>query len=255
MLKNRVVPALLLDKGRLVKTTRFKDPKYVGDPTNAIRIFNEKEVDELLVLDISASTEKKEPDYGLIEEFASECFMPLAYGGGIRTTDQARRLFGLGVEKICLQTAAHIDLSFISDLVNQFGSQSIIVSMDVKKNWFGTPRPYVASTGKLLNVAWLDLLEKFVEAGAGEILLNAVDKDGTMSGPDLELISAASNLLPVPLIAIGGVASLDDIKACIDAGASAVAAGAFFVYHGPHRAVLITYPDYHKLEKLLTGVL
>jgi cyclase len=253
VLKHRVIPALLLSNSGLVKTIRFKDPKYVGDPINAIRIFNEKEVDELMVLDITASKANREPDYSLIEQFASECFMPLAYGGGVRTVDQARRLFSLGVEKICLQTAAFERAELIVELVSQFGSQSIMVSVDIKKNWLGKPKLYQSSTEKLLEADWLELLRKLVAAGAGEVLLNSVDRDGTLSGPDLPLIQEASSSIDVPLIALGGVSSLADIKACVDAGANAVAAGSFFVFHGPHRAVLITYPKYHDLEQLIEG--
>ena len=253
MLKHRVIPALLLRNGGLVKTMQFKDPKYVGDPINAIRIFNDKEVDELMVMDITASKEQREPNYRLIEQFAGECFMPLAYGGGIRSVAQARRLFSLGIEKICLQTAALENPSLISKLVNQFGSQSVMVSVDIKKNWLGKPKLYQSATGKLIETGWLGKLRELVSAGAGEVLLNAVDKDGMLTGPDLSIIEQASLAIDVPLIALGGVSSLADIKACVDAGASAVAAGAFFVYHGPHRAVLITYPKYQKLEQLFEG--
>jgi len=254
MLKHRVIPALLLRNGGLVKTTKFKDPKYVGDPINAIRIFNNKEVDELMVLDITASKEDREPNYALIEQFASECFMPLAYGGGIRSVAQARQLFSLGVEKICLQTAAFENPTLISELANQFGSQSVMVSVDVKKNWLGKPQLYHSATGKLMGVAWMDKLHELVSAGAGEVLLNAVDKDGTLTGPDLTFIQQASAGVDVPLIALGGVSSLADIKACVDAGASAVAAGSFFVYHGPHRAVLITYPKSSELAEVLSNI-
>jgi len=253
MLKHRVIPALLLRNGGLVKTMQFKDPKYVGDPINAIRIFNDKEVDELMVMDITASKEQREPNYPLIEQFAGECFMPLAYGGGIRSVAQARRLFSLGIEKICLQTAALENPSLISKLVNQFGSQSVMVSVDIKKNWLGKPKLYHSATGKLLETEWIGKLHEFVSEGAGEVLLNAVNKDGMLTGPDLSIIEQASLAIDVPLIALGGVSSLADIKACVDAGASAVAAGAFFVYHGPHRAVLITYPKYQKLEQLFEG--
>ena len=248
-----MIPALLLRNGGLVKTSQFKDPKYVGDPINAIRIFNDKEVDELMVLDITASKERREPNYALIEQFAGECFMPLAYGGGIHSVEQARHLFSLGVEKICLQTAAFENPSLISNLANQFGSQSVMVSVDIKRNWLGKPKLYQSLTGKLMGVAWMDKLHELVSAGAGEVLLNAVDKDGTLMGPDLSLIERASSAVDVPLIVLGGVSSLADIKACVDAGASAVAAGAFFVYHGPHRAVLITYPKYRELEQLFQG--
>jgi cyclase len=251
MLKHRVIPALLLRNGGLVKTLKFKSPKYVGDPINAIRIFNEKEVDELLVLDITASKEHREPSYDLIEKLAGECFMPLAYGGGITTVEQAARLFGLGVEKVCIQTAALRDSTLVNRLADRFGSQSIMVSVDVKRNWLGKGQIYGAVDGKARSEPWLELIRRLVNAGAGEVVLNAVDRDGTLAGPDLELIRTASASISVPLIAVGGIASLADIKAAVDAGASAVAAGAFFVFHGPHRAVLITYPKYQELENLL----
>ena len=250
MIKNRVIPCLLLRHGGLVKTQKFANPKYIGDPINAIRIFNEKEVDELMVLDITVTKERREPNYALIEQIAGECFMPLAYGGGIRTVEQARQLFALGVEKVCLQTAALEDLSLITRLADQCGSQSILVSVDVKKNWLGKPQHYAAAMGKTLPQDWCDYLMLAVQAGAGEVVLNAVDRDGMMQGMDLELIRRAAGTVSVPLIAVGGVGSLANIKAAVDAGASAVAAGAFFVFHGPHRAVLITYPRYEELEGL-----
>lgn len=253
MLKHRVIPLLLLSDVGLVKSTKFKNPKYVGDPINAIRIFNDKEVDELIVIDINATKNLREPNYALIEQFAGECFMPLAYGGGIQTVAQAERLFSLGVEKICIQTAALKTPEFITDLARRFGSQSIVVSIDIRKDFFGRLRVYQSATGRLLDDEYLNVICKLEKAGAGEILLNAVDRDGTLAGPDLMLIKQVSQHLDVPLIAIGGVSSLSDIKACVDVGASAVAAGAFFVFHGPHRAVLITYPEYHILEKLFEG--
>lgn len=253
MLNHRVIPALLLCDGGLVKTKRFKNPSYIGDPINAIRIFNEKEIDELMVLDITASKECREPNYALIEQFAGECFMPLAYGGGIRNVAQAKLLFSLGVEKICLQTAALQDPRLITQMVSQFGSQSIMVSVDVKRTWLGTPKFYKSVSGELIHADWVAIMRNLVSAGAGEVLLNVVDKDGTLTGPDFSLIEEASSAIDVPLIALGGVSSLADIKACVAAGASAVAAGAFFVYHGPHRAVLITYPKYSELELLFKG--
>lgn len=252
MLKHRVIPCLLLRNGGLVKTLKFADAKYVGDPINAIRIFNDKEVDELMVLDITASKEKKEPNYALIEQFASECFMPLSYGGGIKTMEQAQRLFNSGIEKICLQTAVLDDLSLVKNLSDKWGSSSILVSVDVKKNWMGQPKLYSAATGKTLDKKWTDFMLDAVKAGAGEIVLNAVDKDGTMKGMDTEMIKEAAKILSVPLVAVGGAGSLADIKAAVDAGANAVSAGAFFVFQGPHRAVLITYPKYNELVQLLS---
>jgi len=233
-----------------VKTKKFRKPEYVGDPINTIRIFNEKEVDELIVLDIGASKQGTEPDYHMIEQFAGECFMPLAYGGGIVSVDQARRLFSLGVEKICLQTASIDNPSIVTELANQFGSQSVTVSVDVKRDWLGQTKLFRAATSELMSKSWLDSIRTFASAGAGEILLNSVDKDGTLSGPDLQIISEASSVIDVPLIALGGVSNLSDIKDCVANGASGVAAGAYFVYHGPHRAVLITYPKYEDLEGL-----
>ena len=253
MLKHRVIPCLLLRNGGLVKTRRFSDPTYVGDPINAIRIFNDKEADELMVLDITASRDGREPNYALIEQVAGECFMPLCYGGGIRTVEQARRLLALGVEKVCLQTAALADPTLVTRIAERGGSQAVLVSIDVRKNWRGRYKLYAASSGRPLDRPWLDQLRQLVDAGAGEVLLNAVDRDGMMSGMDLDLIRAASTSIPVPLIAVGGAGSLEHIRQAIDAGASAVAAGAFFVWHGPHRAVLITYPKYQELERLLSA--
>lgn len=252
MLKQRVIPCLLLRNGGLYKTVKFANPKYVGDPINAIRIFSDKEVDELMVLDIGASKEGREPDYALIEQFAGECFMPLCYGGGVRTVEQARQLFALGVEKVCLQTAAMADMSLVTRIAERFGSQSVLVSADVKRSIFGKRQLYGAADGKTVSTPWLDYLRSAVAAGAGEVVLNAVDRDGTMQGMDLDMIREASAALPVPLVAVGGAGSLADIKAAIEAGASAVSAGAFFVFHGPHRAVLITYPRYQELEALLS---
>lgn len=250
MLKHRVIPSLLLKDSALVKTQKFKNPRYVGDPVNAIRIFNEKEVDELLVLDITASRENREPNYELIEQLAEECFMPLAYGGGIQTVQQARRILASGVEKVCIQSALLVNPKLVRELAECFGSQSIMVSLDIKRDWRKRPLIFSATTGKSVPVNWLRLLSDLVKLGAGEVLLNAVDKDGTLFGPDLDLIRQATAQVDVPIIALGGISSLADIKSAIDAGASAVAAGAFFVFHGPHRAVLISYPKYHDLERL-----
>jgi cyclase len=251
VLRHRVIPCLLLRDGGLVKTLKFGDAKYVGDPINAIRIFNEKEVDELIVLDIDASRRSREIDYALVEQFAGECFMPLCYGGGVRTVEHARRLFALGVEKVCIQTAALEDLDVVTRIAEKFGSQSVVVSVDIKRDWLGRPRLYSSARGKLLREPWSEFLGKAVAAGAGEVVLNSVDRDGTLRGMDLALVSQGAAAVSVPLIALGGAGSLGDIKAAVDAGASAVAAGAFFIFHGPHRAVLITYPRYRELEELL----
>jgi cyclase len=250
MLKHRVIPALLLKNGGLVKTTKFTSPKYIGDPINAIRIFNTKEVDELMVVDIEATKGGREPNYALIEQFAGECFMPLCYGGGIRTVEQATKIFKLGVEKVSLQSAVLDNLDLVRKLADRFGSQSVVVSVDVKRDWLQRAKLYRSATGQTHSTNWLDFVKQAVDAGAGEILLNTVDRDGTMQGADLTLIQQASSEISAPLIALGGIGSLKDIKDAVEAGASAVAAGAFFVFHGPHRAVLITYPEYQELLKL-----
>lgn len=251
MLKHRVIPCLLLKNNGLVKTLKFAKPKYVGDPINAIRIFNDKEVDELMVLDINASKQQSKLNYELIEEFASECFMPLCYGGGIRTVEQAQQIFALGVEKVCLQSAALDDLDIIRKIADRYGNQSIVVCVDIKKNWLGKKKLYAAARGKWASQDWRKFILSAVESGAGEIVINSVDQDGTLQGMDLDLIREASNTISVPVIAMGGIGNINDIKLAVDAGASAVAAGGFFVFHGPHRAVLITYPKYHELERLL----
>ena len=184
MLQHRVIPVLLLKNNGLVKTIRFKEPKYVGDPINAIKIFNEKEVDELILLDIIASKENKEPNYKFIEQIASECFMPVAYGGGVKTFEQAQRIFASGIEKICLQTSAIENPQLIQQLAEHFGSQSVVVSLDIKKNWLGKYELYLASHEKTVAAGWKEHLKAVVQSGAGEIVLNSVDKDGTLSGPD-----------------------------------------------------------------------
>lgn len=239
-----------MDHHRLVKTRKFTSPKYVGDPMNAIKIFNKKEVDELILLDISASKSKQSPDFEYIGQLASECFMPLTYGGGINSIAHAETLFSLGVEKVCLQTSVISDFQLVKELSKRFGAQAVIVSVDLKKNILGKLKPY-SHAGKKISSEWLPLLQEAEASGAGEIFINSVDNDGEMNGMDIGLIREAATKLSVPLIAAGGVGSLEDIKAAADAGASAIAVGSFFVFQGPHRAVLITYPEYKKLENLL----
>lgn len=249
MLKHRVIPLLSLDNYKLVKTRCFTKPQYIGDPINAIHIFNEKEVDEIIIIDITASKEDRKPNFKLIEEIAGECFMPVTYGGGIRSIEDVDRILSIGVEKVSLQSSVFKDLNFINDLARRFGSQSIVVSADVKKNWLGNLQCVVSSKNLTMEI---DLIKDLVNAGAGEVLLNSVDRDGTLSGPDLNIIKRISNSINVPIIACGGISSLEDIKAAVEVGASAVAAGSFFLYYGPHRAVLITYPKYDELEQLFS---
>lgn len=248
----RLIPCLLLSssRGGLVKTRRFKEPKYVGDPINAVRIFNEKEVDELMVLDIDATKERRGPDFEMVEQLASECFMPLCYGGGIRSFDDARTLFTLGVEKVALQSAFFEQPAILRRIADHAGEQAVVASIDLRKDWLGRYRVRGPADRRPPAADWQSLVRIAVANGAGEILITSVDREGTLEGMDLSLIREASGLVEVPLIANGGAGSLADVRAAVEAGASAVAAGAFFVFYGPHRAVLITYPRYAEVEAL-----
>lgn len=252
MMKTRVIPCLLLNEGGLVKTVKFKDPSYVGDPINAVKIFNTKEVDELVVLDIGATAEGREPDFGAIQDIVSEAFMPVAYGGGITSSDQAQRLFALGIEKVVLNSVVASKPQLVSELADRFGSQSVVVSIDVKQSGLFSKLEAMTHNAKQKTGRDPASFARDMERlGAGEIFLNAVDRDGTQTGFDGELIAQVANVVDVPLVACGGAGSVADFKAAVDAGASAVAAGSLFVYHGPHRAVLISYPDRRELEDLL----
>jgi cyclase len=248
VLRNRVVPILLARNGGLVKTRQFQNPVYVGDPINAIRIFNEKEVDELALLDISA-TPASGPNFELVEDVASECFMPLAYGGGVRHVDDAARLFSLGVEKVVVRTAAASNLQVISEIADAFGRQSVAVSVDVNKGRLGGRKVHAPGTARHGASDWLGFVKEAVSAGAGEIVLTSVDREGTMEGMDLAAIEMARDI-GVPLLPVGGVGKLEDIGEAIAAGAHAVGVGSFFVFHGPRRAVLITYPSQAELASV-----
>lgn len=250
MLKTRVIPCLLLHNGGLVKTTKFGDAKYVGDPINAVRIFNDKEVDELVFLDISATPANRGPNFELLNDISSEAFMPFGYGGGITSTGQIQQLFAMGVEKVILNTSAAENPELISEAASMVGSSSVVASIDVCGNWRGQ---YIVCTKGGRNRTRLDLFEYSLELerrGAGELLLNCIDRDGTMQGYDLELIEKVTSGLSIPVVAVGGGGRLEHFRQAVDHGASAVAAGSMFVFHGRHRAVLITYPAYDELEVL-----
>lgn len=249
MRRIRVIPVLLLHKGGLVKTVKFKNPTYVGDPINAVKIFNEKEIDEIAVIDIDATLERRGPDMQRISEIAGEAFIPLAYGGGISTIDQVRQLFYLGVEKIILNHQAFKSTAFITQAASMVGSQSVVVSIDVKKNLFGKYRVYIRSGMQQIHEDPVSYALKMQEAGAGEILLNNIDRDGTYGGYDLNLVRQVSSVLSIPLIACGGAAEIADFTAAVQHGASAVAAGSMFVFQRPHRAVLISYPGQDELRQ------
>lgn len=253
MLKTRVIPCLLLKGTGLVKTQQFKYPKYVGDPINAVRIFNDKEVDELIFLDISVTQDKKGPNFNLIKDIASEAFMPFGYGGGVTRLDQIERLFSLGVEKVILNTAAFENPSLVSEAARIYGSQSIVVAIDYKSNFFGKNEVYINCGTKNTKCTPSEYAKKMQDFGAGEIFLNSIEREGMFKGYDIATIKQVTSTIDVPLIASGGASSLSDLRLAIkEGGASAVAAGSFFVFHGVHRAVLITYPSYAELEKTLT---
>ncbi len=252
MLRPRVIPCLLVSNGGLVKTRRFLHPTYVGDPNNAIRIFNEKEVDELIVIDIDASKRRSGPNLSLIEEFAGECYMPVTYGGGIRSVADAADVLSLGVEKVSLQSGVVEKPTLIKEIASRFGNQAVVASVDVTSADKGHPR--VRRKPRIRQEPpWLSWLKTLEDLGAGEILLTDVDREGSLVGINTYLIQQASSAVEVPLIAHGGVASLSDIRAAMGAGASAVAAGSFFVFYGPHRAVLISYLSSADFEYLGTA--
>lgn len=246
----RVIPCLLLKNNGLVKTVKFKNPKYVGDPINAVRIFNDKEVDELIFLDIDASAKGAQPDYELIEQIASQAFMPFCYGGGVKNIETMRRLFHIGVEKISINTAALDNQNLISEAVNIFGSQSIVVAMDIKKNIFGKYQLYSKTAQKKYKQNIIDYAKRVESLGAGELLVNSIDHDGCLNGYDINLIKQIAENVRIPVIALGGASSLQDMKAAVnEASASAVAAGSMFVFHGKHKAVLINYPAQHEIKE------
>lgn len=243
MYRPRVIPCLLLRGNGLVKTRKFRDPVYVGDPVNAVRIFSEKEADEIVILDIDASREGREPNYELIAEIAGEAFMPVAYGGGVRTLEQMRRLIRSGVEKVVVNSAAVESPSVLSEGAAVFGSQAIVGGVDVKRTLLGGYRVVTKSGTVEARISLDEHLARLVAAGAGEIFLNSVDRDGTMSGYDLALIRQVSTRVAVPVVACGGAGTLEHLSQAIrEGGASGVAAGSLFVFHGKHRAVLINYP-------------
>jgi len=250
VLQTRVIPVLLLKNGGLYKGVKFKNHKYVGDPINTVKIFNDKEVDELVLLDIEASRYEKAIDFYLLQEIATEAFMPLAYGGGIRTVEDAHKLFSIGIEKIILNTSAIENIELLKILISKFGGQSIVVSLDIKKNLFNKYQLFIKSGSFKTRYNPLDFAKEMQNIGVGEILINSIDNDGVMNGYDLDIIKKISKALSIPVIACGGASNLEDMKQAKEVGASAVGAGSMFVYHGIHKAVLISYPKYEKLYKL-----
>ena len=255
MLRPRIIPCLLVKNKGLVKTTRFKDPKYVGDPINAVKIFNEKEVDELIVLDIDATAEKREPDYRMIENLAVECRMPLCYGGGIKTVEQALRIFGLGVEKVAISSAAMDSPELARRIAQRVGNQSVVVVLDAKKSARGDNyeiwiRNATQNTGRCP----VEMAQQFESLGVGEIVVNSIDNDGVMKGYDFALIDQVRAAISVPMTVLGGAGSLKHIEALISRyGIVGAAAGSLFVFKGVYRAVLINYPKPYEKDGLIAS--
>lgn len=253
MLRPRLIPCLLVHKGGLWKTRKFAEPKYVGDPLNAVRIFNEKEVDELVVMDIDATVQGREPDYGLIRNLATECRMPLCYGGGVRKVEQVERIIGLGVEKVSLGAAAVETPGLISEAARRVGNQSLVAVLDVKRTGLLNRPEVVLRNGTVrtgLDPAELAARVEFL--GAGEVVLNSVDRDGTLEGYDLDLVRKVRAAMNLPLTVLGGAGSLEHVAALFrEFGTLGAAAGSLFVFKGKYRAVLINYPNREEKAALL----
>ncbi len=247
-MRPRVIPSLLLQNGGLVKTVKFSDAKYVGDPINAVRIFNEKEVDELFILDVGPNTQTVGPNFELLANIASEAFIPFGYGGGIRTLDHVRRLFALGVEKVILNRAAIETPDLVEQAAGLAGSSSIVVGIDVRRRWLGRQEVVTMNGSKWTGLDPVAHARNMQRRGAGELFLQSVDCDGTQLGYDEVLIASVTSAVSIPVVAAGGAGSLSDLTKAIGAGASAAAAGSLFVFKGRHRAVLITYPSMAELE-------
>ncbi len=248
MRRIRTIPVLLIHKNGLYKSVQFKNYQYIGDPINAVKIFNDKGVDELVIIDIDASRNNKAPDIKKIADIASEAFMPISYGGGITTIDQAHDLFYNGIEKLIVNSSALRNPTIISDIADKFGSQAIVASIDVKKNIWGKYKVYADNGSKSTGLDPVEFAQQCEKIGAGEILLNSIDRDGTYKGYDIDILSSVTSSVSIPVIACGGAGSIDDFTKAVKQGnASAVAAGSFFVFQRPHNAVLISYPQNFKI--------
>lgn len=250
MLKTRLIPCLLFKDLGLVKTRKFQEPQYVGDPINAVRIFNQKEVDELIFLDICATKDGRTPEIGYIHRLSDECFMPLTCGGGIKTIKDIRTLINSGVEKVAINTAAVENPKLIAEASAAFGAQSILVSIDAKLRSDKTYEVFTHSGQKATGIEVSAHAKKMESFGAGEIMINSIDRDGEMTGYDLKLIKLVADVVSIPVIALGGAGQLTDFIAAVERGhASAASAGAYFVFYGQRRAVLISYPSKSELKK------
>ena len=251
MLKIRVIPVLLLRGGGLVKGNNFKDHKYVGDPINAVKIFNDKEVDELVFLDIGATASGKGPNFDLLKDIVSEAFVPLAYGGGVSTLEQLKKLFNIGIEKVIFNSSAFTNPQIIYQASQVAGSQSIVVSIDVKKNFWGTYQVFIYNGTKSTKKCPVEYAKEAEALGAGELIVTSIDREGTGIGYDNDLLKSITSQVTIPVTALGGAANLEHLKETVDiANVSGTAAGDMFIFTGKHKAVLITYPEYSLLEAL-----
>ncbi|WP_313650360.1 AglZ/HisF2 family acetamidino modification protein [Pseudomonas soli] len=257
MLRPRIIPCLLIQDSGLVKTIRFKDAKYVGDPINAVKIFNEKEADELIVLDIDASVKGVEPNYKQIANLAAECRMPLCYGGGVRTPEQARKIISLGVEKVAISSAALENPQLVARIAEEVGRQSVVVVLDHKKRLLGSTQDVWTHNGtRNTKRSVLEVAVEMAELGAGEIVINSIDNDGRMKGYDVELAAKLRESVRIPITILGGGGSLEDMQSVIaKCGVVGVSAGSFFVFKGPYRAVLISYPSVQQKDDLIFSAL
>ena len=252
MSRLRVIPTLLADRKRLIKGTKFKNHNYIGDAINALKIFNEKEVDELVFLDIKATAEGRGPDFQVVQDIATEAFFPLAYGGGIRGIDDVQRLMSLGVEKVVFGTAAFLMPDLVRESSELIGSQSVVVSVDYKKTFLKGLKVFVKNGELNTNFSPLDYAKRMEDLGAGELIISSIDREGSYSGYDTEVLKEISASVSIPVVASGGAGSITDIlDVSREARVSAVSAGSLFVFYGPHKAVLINYPSYDIISDLL----
>ena len=256
MLRPRIIPCLLVRNKGLVKTVKFGPSKYVGDPINAVKIFNEKEADELIVLDIDATATGADPDFAMIQKLAAECRMPLCYGGGVTTVEQAKRIIGLGVEKVAISAAAMTNPNLISAIAAEVGSQSVVVVLDVKKSLFGKYEVYTRNGQKSTGRSPVEVAQQAEKLGAGEIVINSIDNDGQMKGYDLDLAAKVREAIRLPMSVLGGAGSLLDIGRLVSVcGVVGAAAGSLFVFKGSYRAVLINYPDQAQKEDIVRAAM
>ena len=257
MLRPRITPCLLVHKGGLVKTVGFKAHKYVGDPINAVKIFNEKEADELIVLDIDATVNNAEPDYRMIANLAAECRMPLCYGGGIKTPEQAKRIISLGVEKVAISSAAIDTPELIMRIAEEIGRQSVVVVLDVKKRLFSKDYDVVTKNARHNSKrSVFDMAAEAERLGAGELVINSIDLDGAMKGYDLALAARIRQTVKIPITFLGGAGSLSDLEALVrTCGVVGAAAGSLFVFKGVYKAVLINYPNMAQRDELIRKAL